>query len=404
MRAIRFDEGLLDDAERIEGADQAGTLRAIATAGAQIRQAATLAVEAGVAGLRDDGRPRTLVVVASGADEAVGGIVTAVAGPDTAVPVVVVADGVLPGWVGPLDLVVACDAAGERVPADGGHDTVALVAAAGRRGCRLVVVSPRRTPLAEAAAAARALHVPIEPAGRPPGTNLWLLAAPALLAAAASRVIAVAPAFDDVADLLDDLATRCRPSQEPFVNPAKELALGLAGDLPLLWATGPLAAVAARRLAARLAAQAGCPALPAAAHEVVGAALGLLDGPLVATGSDDIFFDPEVDSPSSGTTRPHVVLLHDGITPDGTTDGPAREGAFVADRVEVLRGVIERRGVRLRELVGEGREPLARLASLVCLGDFAAAYLALALGREPAAAAALLEFHEPPADGAESGE
>lgn len=413
MRAIRFDEGVLDDPERIDAADQTGTLRAIATAGAQIRQAATVAGEAGFDALRDDGRPRALVVVASGADEVVGDIVGAVAGYDTAVPVVLVKDGVLPGWVGSLDLVIVCDVTGQRArtvsevsqgreragseSAAIGRaetDTVDIVSAAGRRGCRMVDVTPPRTPLAETAIARRALLVPIDPAGRPPGTNVWLLAVPALLAAAAAGVIAVPPALDDVADLLDDLATRCRPSQEPFVNPAKDLALGLLGDLPLLWATGQLAAVAARRFAARLAALAGYPAVSAAGYEVTSAALGLLDGPFARSAPEDIFLDPELDEGAAGGPRLHVVLLHDGVLRDGSAE---------AERVETLRGVVNRRGVLLRELAGEGRETLARLASLVCLGDFAAAYLAVTVGREPVAAPALLEYHERPDRSANQG-
>src|SRR5260370_42259416 len=71
----------------------------------------------------------------------------------------------------------------------------------------------------------------------------------------------------------------CRPDSEAFVNPAKMLALELAGTLPMIWGTSPLAGVAAYRFACQLNENAKYPAihgvLPEANHNQGGA----FDGP-----------------------------------------------------------------------------------------------------------------------------
>ena len=82
-----------------------------------------------------------------------------------------------------------------------------------------------------------------------------------------------------VADRLDDEAEACRPASESFVNPAKVLAVQLAGSVPVVLGDGLVTGVAARRAAAMLARTARTPAvfgsLPDDASEVV----ATFDGP-----------------------------------------------------------------------------------------------------------------------------
>ena len=118
-----------------------------------------------------------------------------------------------------------------------------------------------------------------------------------------------APAFASAADRLDEIADAARPSSESFVNPAKVLAVELAGSVPVVLGDGDLAGVAAQRAAAMLSRTARTPAvwgeLPDDASQVVAA----FDGPFTATGaggtaSDDVFADPFLDGAGRTATAP----------------------------------------------------------------------------------------------------
>jgi glucose/mannose-6-phosphate isomerase len=177
-------------------------------------------------------------------------------------------------------------------------------------------------------------------------------------------------ALELTAQRLEQVAEACRPDRESFVNPAKALALELAGSLPMIWGAGEVAGVAATRMACQLEENAKYPAiagvLPEAHHNQVVA----FDGPLAAAGSHDDFFRDRVDDESTMQLR--LVLLHDD---DGSE--------AMRQRVEVSAEVASARGVAVSTLRSEGASGVERLASLVGLIDYASVYLALALGVDP---------------------
>lgn len=373
-----IDESLLDDPEAVLAADRSELLRHVATAGAQVREAITRADEAGVARLAEDGRPRSVVVAAAGASAHVGWMLTAVAGVSCPVPVVRADGFALPGWVGPLDLVVVV---GGSTPPE---ETLALAEESARRGCRLLAVSPPGGELAEVALRAHGVHVPVYRSGRPSRADLWARAVPLLLAADALGLAEVPmESLQAAADRLDRTAQRCGPAVEPAANPAKSLALQLVGALPLVWASGDVAGAAARRFADRIAVDAGLPAvadeLPAAGH----AAAALLDGSLRPDESDlpDFFRDRVEEDPHA--RRPRVVLVRDAV-----------EDPRVAARRTALAAIAEDRAVSWTEVVAEAGHPLERLAELVSSTDFAGVYLALVHGTDPDRRSTVTELHE----------
>ena len=71
---------LLDDVAALDAGDPSGMLRAIASSGAQVREAALLTAEAGVERLVADGRPRAVVVCGMGGSGIAGDVLAAVAG------------------------------------------------------------------------------------------------------------------------------------------------------------------------------------------------------------------------------------------------------------------------------------------------------------------------------------
>ncbi len=381
------DESLLDDEQAMLGNDPGGMLRATASAGAQVRESAALAAEADLSALSDEGRPRSVVVAGIGTAGLTGNILATVAGHRCPVPIIGHRSSALPGWVGAADVVIAVSASG-RSP-----EALAAADAAARRGARLVAIGNPDSELEAMARRARAPFIPV-PRRAPARASLWGLTVPVLLAARSLGLVKVNEAdLAETAARLDADAERCRPGAESFVNPAKSLALGLAGSVPVIWGSSPLATVAARRFADTLAANARYPVMAGALGEAGRGRVGLLDGVFggLAESSRDIFADPGSDDAGANTRLRLVVFRDGGLNPEEDADEPVAVEERRADAVQVL---AERRGVRCDVLVAEGGSALERLASLVAVPDFASLYLALAHGLDPMAVPAINEMKE----------
>ncbi|NSC22051.1 mannose-6-phosphate isomerase [Streptomyces albus subsp. chlorinus] len=427
-----LDETLLDAPEALARADARGLLTGAAQAGARVRTGLRHATEAGLDALRPEGRPRALLVAGPGpATACVADLLGALT--NGAVPVTRLqpsgahaATGALrwplPGWVGPVDLLLLLTPDGTE------PGLTALVDQAYRRGCTVVAVTPQGSPLAETLGETRGLAVPLAPgpyevypspdapehpadteqdgtapgagpaagadeadrgdghrgdgrrdggqdtrsgpatlAGRPvgaPGT-FWALLTPVLLLTDRLGLTRSGPSeLAALADRLDTVAERCGPAVAPYSNPGKTLAVELAGALPLLWSEGAVAGAAARHWSAVLTALPGRPALPVALPEAMSAHGALLAGPFAGGTDTDDFFRDRVEEPE--TTRPRVVLLREGP--------PGGDSATVA-----ARDLAYAHGAPLSELEpAEGSGPLEAAAELIATADFSAVYLTLA--------------------------
>src|SRR5512139_2896374 len=109
---IKIDAARLDDPEALSAGDPGEMLRQVASSAAQIREARSLSVDAGIDRLADDGRPRAIVVAGMGGSAISGDVLNAVCGIGCPVPIVTVRGYRLPGWVGPADLVIAVSCSG----------------------------------------------------------------------------------------------------------------------------------------------------------------------------------------------------------------------------------------------------------------------------------------------------
>lgn len=386
-----IDEAVLDDVARVAVVDSRDTLRALATAGAQVREAMSLSGDAGIDRLTGQDRPRSVVVASLGGSAVVGDILELLAEPGSPVPVTIRRNVPLPGWVGPLDLVVAVSLSG-RAPGP-----LAVAAEATRRGASLVTVGAIDSPLAAVCARARGVHIDAGRGRTSSRTSLWSMAAPVLQAADRLGVVDVPDSLLlQVADRLDERAEACRPSSEAFVNPAKILARQVAETVPVVLGEGDLGGVAAGRAASMLARTARVPAsygaLPDAASQVV----ATFDGPFTAGGGDgvtllprerDIFADPFLDGPAQPQLG--LLLLRDAA---GPIDTPEQ-----ADRAALVDGVVataQDAGVRVMTVQAEDGPPLARLAGLMATTDFLATYLAIGFGMDPAVSRHIAELRD----------
>jgi hypothetical protein len=381
-----FDHELLDDAPALAARDPGGMLRAIASAGAQVREAATLTAETDLSALADEGRPRAVVVVAAGTAARTGDILATVAGPKCLVPVLTHRSVEIPGWIGAADVVIAVSASG-RSP-----EALASAEAAGRRGARLVAIGAPDSPLQSVAERYRAPYIPIPRRG-PARANMWGLTVPVLLAARTLGLVKVNEAdLAETAARLDLEADRCRPTAESFVNRAKTLALNLSGSVPVIWGDSPLAHVAALRFGDMLAANARYPVVTDALGEAGRGRVGLLDGVFgaLAEAQRDIFADSGEEDDTAGPQRLKVVLLCDG----GLAEEDGGTAQTTDRRAAVVQEIAEKRGVDVGILTAEGGSALERLASLVAAPDFASVYLGLGHGLDPMAVPAVTELKE----------
>ena len=192
--------------------------------------------------------------------------------------------------------------------------------------------------------------------------------------------------LSDAADRLDLHAEACRPSSESFVNPAKILAMQLAETVPVVLGDGPLNGVAASRAASMLARTARIPAtygeLPDAASQIVAS----FDGPFTAGGghrvgvrkpAPDIFADPFLDGPA----QPRLGLL---MLRDARPATPTPQWTDANSLTEAVIQTAYDAGVQVSIVAAEPGHPLVRLAGQIAQTDFAATYLAIGLGLDPA--------------------
>ncbi|MGI9001356.1 MAG: hypothetical protein ACR2GH_06780 [Pseudonocardia sp.] len=330
-----LDDTLLADPGALAELDADGELRSAATAGAQVRSAAQVARDVGVGELAGT-RPRALVLLRrpGGSGPAVG-LLAALLEPVSPVPVVLAST--TPSWVGPLDVVVAHTAD----PTD--VELADSVVRAVRRGAEVVLSAPADGPVASAGAGRVRLVEPRIPV--PPGLDLPRALAVGLTVVAVLGLLdtPLDPALDQLADQLDAEAERNQPGHEPFMNPAKSLALRLAEHTPLLWGTDPLGAAVADYAATALATHAGVVAYAADADRAA-TATGLVRMLDREAAGSDVFHDPFDDPPGAEAPPVRLALLATGADDPGQVllrrTGRTWPSADVVHPVEeVARGV-----------------------------------------------------------------
>lgn len=339
--ATWFDESRLDDERALASIDL--RLRALAESGARVRRESHDAEAATAEAIaRDRSAPKPRAVIAAGPDSR---LLRAVLEPWCPVPFVAWPGPALPGWAGSLDLVVML--------APEGSDTgsASAVAEAVRRGAQVVVACPPTSLVADHAAGRYTTILPTVT-----GDQL----ATAVVMLDYLEQVGLGPRADSesVATALDDVATSCSPHHDLAVNPAKMLAIALADATPIVWGGSVLAARAARRVAESIRRASGRSALAGDAEHLL---------PLIeAARQRDVFEDPVADG--GGDLRPLLVILDDGA-----------EDPVVREQRGRLRAAAERRGVRTVTVTTDAETEVARYASLMLQGTYAAEYLRLGL-------------------------
>lgn len=333
-----FDDSRLEDPAALAEADE--VLRHLAQAGARIRIESGQVDLSRLDDLRDGVRPRA--IIATGPEAR---LVRAVLEPHCPVPFVAWPRHELPAWVGALDLVL--------VLTDQTYDpeVSATIAEAGRRGAHVIVACPEGSPVAEQAEGRSTTIIP---------TLTSDVTVTAIVVLDGLNRVGLGPEVfpERVAEAVDVVAEKCSPHASVASNPAKDLAIALADDLPLVWGGSVLAARASRRIAEALREATGRPALAADAGDLVAV--------IERARRRDMFADPfEEDASAQCTT---LVVL----------DDDSDDAAVARTRTQLV-ALAERHDVRVRTVRHAQGNDVERYACLLQHGLFAAAYLRLGL-------------------------
>lgn len=331
-----FDDARLEDPDLLAAGD--ALLRPLAEAGARLRRESERASGA-LAELAGDDRPRAVIAVGPEAR-----LLRAVLEPVCPVPFVAWPSLGLPGWVGPLDVVVI-------LGGEPRHATACATEAL-RRGSRLLVTAPEDSPLARQAASRATTLLPVSTADP-------LASATVALQALHQLRLGVPVDAEALASAMDAVASDCSYALDLAHNPAKRLALELADAQPLVWGGTVLAARAARRIAEALRAASGRVALAADSGDLL---------PLLADApTRDPFSDPFEEGE---VRRPSLVLIDDGLGDPGTDE---ERDALLANA---------RYGdVRVSTLDHTQGSAMERYVTVLQKGLFASAYLQIGLDR-----------------------
>ena len=270
-------------------------------------------------------------------------------------PSIVVRGYGLPVWVGPQTLVVAASYSGDT------EETLSCAAEALSRGCRPVCVTSGGR--LSAFAAEHALPLITIPGGQQPRAAVGYLTAPLLaVLETAGLCAAVAADLDETVRLLRAGATDLAPEAGPTAEPAKALARMLLGHQTVVYGAG-LTVPAARRWKGQINENAKAPSfwneLPELDHNEL---MGWTSLPELTAATAAVFLD------------------------DAASD------ERLLRRADLTALEIQARGVTVTRVRARGDSRLARLFSLVQLGDYVSFYLALLYGVDPTPVKAIQDF------------
>jgi glucose/mannose-6-phosphate isomerase len=334
----------LDDIGAMAGLDRAGMLAHLDAFPSHCRQGWELGrdwgEEAGPA------RPGGLVIAGMGGSAMAGDLVRGLLSRKCPIPLVVVRDYELPGWVGPDAAVICCSYSGET------EETLSAYEASRRRGARVLVAASAGR-LGEEASKGSLPRLTI-PTGLPPraamGYSLFGLLG---LVHSWGLLESLEEEAEESFEVLEEAGRRLSPEVPAERNEAKEVAGEIASRLPLICAPeGHLGAVGFRWRTQ-------------------------LNENSKMSAYNCVF--PELDhneivawAKPFNVENPIAVLLRD--------DGEADRTRL---RIQITMELMQKSGVPVREIRANARGRVATMAALSYFGDYVSVYAAFLRGFDP---------------------
>jgi glucose/mannose-6-phosphate isomerase len=338
------------DASSFRSHDPQDMLGAILGLPEQVDDAKRIALGVSFDQLRD--RKFSSLVIAGMGGSAIGGdFLRALYEPTLRVPVTVIRDYQLPGYIGPDTLVFAASNSGKT------EETLSCYEQAKRAKCAIVAFTTGGT-LGEDAATDGNIVVKF-PGGLQPRAALGYSFVPLIVASARLGLLpdTLLDQIDEMSAVLRLVRNECNPEIPTDKNQAKRLALDFVGKIPVVYGSQAERGVVAYRWKTQINENAKAYAIanvfPELNHnETVGW------------------------SGTHGQADPQRVLVVTILRDD-------REPSQIQKRVDLTKQIISRQQVPMHEVWARGESALSRMMSLVYVGDFASYYLAIAYGEDP---------------------
>ena len=287
------------------------------------------------------GRPANIVVLGMGGSAIGGDLVRSFLEQELPVPFIVSRDYSIPRFVGPETLIVASSYSGNT------EETLSAYAEAPARGARFLAI----TTGGKLAELARRDNVPlvIIPGGLPPRAAIGYSFVPTMVILERLGLVASKEAgFTEMVRVLKDLRSQIGPHVPAEKNLAKQLAERFHGKLPLIYGSQPWKSVVAFRWKTQINENAKAIAFASAFPEL--------------NHNETVGWE----APQNLTKEVEVVLLRD------RDDNPR-----VVKRFEVTSQIMREHVGSITEVWSVGASALARLFSLLYIGDYTSYYLAI---------------------------
>jgi glucose/mannose-6-phosphate isomerase len=333
----------LDDVAALRAADPGGMLDAVLALPEQCRAGYAVGCATTELPVADD--VTAVAFCGMGGSGIAGDVIRTLYAGRLHVPVTVVRTPELPAFCGPHTLTLVSSYSGDTA------ETLELFEEAVHRGCRVIAITSGG--LLAARTHELATGCVRAPAGYVPRAAFGFLVLGAL---GALEAVGLVPRLNDDLDEavteLREIASRGGPEAPSETNPWKALALELEDRIPVVWGADGFAAVAALRWKTQLNENAKVPAfasvLPELDHNEV-----------------------EGWSAHRGAAFALIALRHEGEHPDVAARFPPS--------IEIARSS----GATVHEVWARGGTALARLLTLVLVGDLVSTYLAAVRGVDP---------------------
>jgi glucose/mannose-6-phosphate isomerase len=290
---------------------------------------------------------RNILVTGLGGSAIGGDLLRNYAGKKASIPVIVNRDYNVPNFTGPNTLVFAVSYSGNT------EETLQAYEEARERGADIIVVSSGGK-LTQNAKAAGIATVQVPHGFVPRAAVAWLFAPVALILEKIGILDGVAAEIAETSNVLKQMRDNLNPRVGVPQNTARVIAEKTRNHIPVIWGTTGVSEVAAQRWKAQINENAKSPAyyhiFPELNHnEIVGFQV-----------------------PEDLLKRQVYVILRDN-----------GDNERIMKRIDISKKIIKERVKNVIEVTSKGESYLARMFSLIYMGDYASVYLALEYGINP---------------------
>ena len=334
---------VLDDQERIKEVDKSGMLNHLVKTPDYCRDAIKRTAKASVP---PNVKPKNIVIVGMGGSAIGGEILKDWLRDELPIPIEVCSDYTLPAYVNKDTLVFANSYSGNT------EETLSAFLAALQRNCITIAI----TSGGQLEAFCKKLQVPhvTIPGGLPPRAAIPYLFFPLPVLMEKMGILSnVEDELDEAIKVLERIGKANSPSVPTETNKAKKLALELMDTIPVIYGFREYGAIA-HRLKTQFNENSKVPS------------------------KHDVF--PELnhnatvgwEAPEALTKNYSIILIRDPAEPPE-----------IKNRIETTTTLAFQKAKKILQINAEGTGKLAKMLSVLCIGDFASIYLAVLQNKDP---------------------